>query len=153
MRSSPDSTLAAIRRFGSLTLGALLATSSVCAAQDAVSTGASLGGPSSVGGAFAQASGPRPWHPDPEKLTLGFDYSVFGQTASEGPGVTEAAGVGGADYEAMSRAELVALAKERGIRANGKTVDIIKGLQELGAPGAAAPAPEEKDFRLSSIMG
>jgi len=67
--------------------------------------------------------------------------------------VTEAAGVGGADYEAMSRAELVALAKERGIRANGKTVDIIKGLQELGAPGAAAPAPEEKDFRLSSIMG
>ena len=47
----------------------------------------------------------------------------------------------------------MALAKERGIRANGKTVDIIKGLQELGAPGAAAPAPEEKDFRLSSIMG
>ena len=55
--------------------------------------------------------------------------------------VTEAAGVGGADYEAMSRAELVALAKERGIKANGKTVDIIKGLQELGAPVLLRPRP------------
>jgi hypothetical protein len=60
-------------------------------------------------------------------------------------------------YENLSRAELVALAKERGIKANGKTVDIIKGLEDLDTqidggdsveePAAAVPDVPKKASR------
>jgi hypothetical protein len=59
--------------------------------------------------------------------------------------VVEAEKTAVVDYEAMSRAELVALAKERGIKANGKTAELIKGLQEFESPAPREPeAPARK---------
>lgn len=39
----------------------------------------------------------------------------------------------GVNYEAMTRADLVRLAKERGIKASGKTIHLIKSLNEWDA--------------------
>lgn len=68
-------------------IGALLAATTLAAQESA-----SFGGPSSVGGQLAKAPEVRPWHPDADNLKLGFDYSVFGQSASKGSGVTDAVG-------------------------------------------------------------
>ena len=54
------------------------------------------------------------------------------------------------DYSALTRKQLQAEAKKRGVKANGKSVDIIEALKELDAPCDAPPvardvemAPEE----------
>ena len=50
-------------------------------------------------------------------------------------------------FDAMSRSELVALCKERGLKANGKTVDLIKSLQEQETVAESSPAKEEPKLK------
>ena len=52
-----------------------------------------------------------------------------------------------AAFDAMSRSELVALCKERGLKANGKTVDLIKSLQEQETVPESSPAKEEPKLK------
>ena len=54
------------------------------------------------------------------------------------------------DYSALTRKQLQAEAKKRGVKANGKSVDIIEALKQLDGPCDAPPIA--RDVRPSDIM-
>eukprot|EP00435_Cladocopium_sp_Y103_P062581 s837_g24.t1 len=54
------------------------------------------------------------------------------------------------DLKAMSYKELVALAKQRGVRASGKKAEILKRLQRANAKGKAKPAKPAKPAKVKN---